>query len=194
MSQRGEFCGKILKFPAGFYPPLAVEADSCFAIGWKQRSSPGSGTGFWVVLLPGLEGSADFDHKWSESAVRSRIHAETQFFLLAKQHKLTYCFCKAYSEKTVREAGVRTDRYGVEMARKSIELTYEPARSWTPDLDRNSFSLKRAQEEFTCRVVMEILNRYQGDIRAAAQYMQVSERSVYRWIKKEGEIGGDISF
>jgi len=96
--------------------------------------------------------------------------------------------------KICHEAFDRTVRDGVEMARKSIELTYEPARSWTPDLDRNSFSLKRAQEEFTCRVVMEILNRYQGDIKSAAQYMQVSERSVYRWIKKEGEIGGDITF
>lgn len=79
------------------------------------------------------------------------------------------------------------------MARKSIELSYEPTRSWTPDLDRTSFSLKRVQEEFTCRVVMEILNRFQGDIKAAANYMQVSERSVYRWIKKDSDSARESS-
>lgn len=73
---------------------------------------------------------------------------------------------------------------------RRISLHIEAANGWVPDLQRDVVDLDEAVNRYTARLVQEMHARCNRDAAETARRLNISERTVYRWIKRSTEDPG----
>jgi DNA-binding NtrC family response regulator len=72
-----------------------------------------------------------------------------------------------------------------------VEVRFGDAASWTLDFSAGRVPLKRLQEQAACSLVRQALEHFGGDAEKVATFLDISRRSVYRYLERDRRAGED---
>jgi DNA-binding NtrC family response regulator len=108
------------------------------------------------------------DHAWHE-AVQQVGPAEVE---RARQ--------RLAAERRERETRAATSRDSQE-----LDVRFAPGESWALDFAATSAPLRHIQERAACEAIRQALSHFDGDVERAARFLDVSRRSIYRYLERE---------
>ncbi|MCA9784395.1 MAG: helix-turn-helix domain-containing protein, partial [Candidatus Cloacimonetes bacterium] len=76
---------------------------------------------------------------------------------------------------------------------RGIPLNMRAGGGWAPDLQRDVLDLDEEVNRYTARVVQEMLERCNRDTRETARRLKISERTVYRWMRRQQQQDSDTA-
>jgi DNA-binding NtrC family response regulator len=114
------------------------------------------------------------DHAWYEA-----IHQITEDHILQARGETN-------AEAPVKPIVPVLSTSGLE-ENSSLEVDFADAKIWNLDYTEPT-SLKRLQERAACQMVRQTLDHFEGDVDQTADYLEVSRRSVYRYLERDRRI------
>lgn len=66
-----------------------------------------------------------------------------------------------------------------------LDVAFAPSTGWSLDFSAGGEPLRQIQERAACEAVRQALDHFSGDVDAAARFLDVSRRSIYRYLERE---------
>ena len=71
---------------------------------------------------------------------------------------------------------------------QGLAVAFAPSPGWSLDFRSGGEPLRQIQERAACEAIRQALDHFSGDVDAAARFLDVSRRSIYRYLERERQL------